>query len=97
MSKSTKAIPCIFLIVSGMLTFKNIWTENIVQGHKATFAVASFDGKCIKSINIIFTFFIFAKVWPVRTIVLHREKERQTDKHTHRDMDRAMAIGENAD
>ena len=46
-----------------------------------------------KSTNVIFTFFIFAKVRPVRTIVT----DIQTDNYTYMETDKAMAIGEIAD
>ena len=52
-----------------------------------------FDGICQNLQKLIFTIFIFATVRPVLAKVTHR----QTDTHAHREMDKAMAIGEIAD
>ena len=45
-----------------------------------------------KSTNVIFTFIMFAKVRPMRTIVADINTHRHT--HTHTETDKPMTIGE---
>ena len=49
------------------------------RSRRAILAITSFDDKCQHLQTSYFTFFIFAKVWPLRTIVT----DTHTDSHAH--------------
>ena len=94
-SNSKKVVPCIYApipIVSELLTFQIFDLEKVGQCHRVQLSQWCHSITNVKILKRNFvTFFIFAKIRLVGTIIKHT----QTDTYT--ETDKAMAIGDFAD
>ena len=81
-SKSTKVIPCIFMpavTISEIVMFQIFYLQNVGQRHGIQCLQWGHSMANVKIFNVIFwNFLIFAKVWPVWTIVTHTHTHTQT-------------------